>query len=305
MSPDLKLHEGILLIYTESNIWLCNVKINPQKIVNQLLLTLFVLAGDLRSYQSLQKLQAVVYSDISSINPQYCVSTAPDSRQVSSSAPKWPKRYYCSFKAASHFFGVEATSSVGINIPKCCIFIFVQDLKFKLLIKWPLFCRINSIIIFYVQCNAAIFLHVTFQIVQTWTFFTFNQHAGKRLSARESDNQTDPILGELQHNSQHTLRNWWASCQVFSCWLSRLLLPLLHPDSFWLPGIYCKGTFDMFVCWPHSSPGNVSVPCPSYLPWISKGTVMFYHFTSTIEEWRHTKMSFQMSFRTDNKKTCK
>ncbi|XP_029691918.1 glucagon-like peptide 2 receptor isoform X1 [Takifugu rubripes] len=35
-------------------------------------------------------------------------------------------------------------------------------------------------------------------------------------------------------------------------------------------GIYCKGTFDMFVCWPHSAPGNVSVPCPSYLPWISE-----------------------------------
>ncbi|XP_029311754.1 glucagon-like peptide 2 receptor [Cottoperca gobio] len=35
-------------------------------------------------------------------------------------------------------------------------------------------------------------------------------------------------------------------------------------------GIFCKGTFDTFVCWPHSSPGNVSVPCPSYLPWISE-----------------------------------
>ncbi|XP_062298651.1 glucagon-like peptide 2 receptor [Scomber scombrus] len=35
-------------------------------------------------------------------------------------------------------------------------------------------------------------------------------------------------------------------------------------------GIYCNGTFDMFVCWPHSSPGNVSIPCPSYLPWISE-----------------------------------
>ncbi|XP_034563093.1 glucagon-like peptide 2 receptor [Notolabrus celidotus] len=34
-------------------------------------------------------------------------------------------------------------------------------------------------------------------------------------------------------------------------------------------GLFCKGTFDMFVCWPHSAPGNVSVPCPSYLPWIS------------------------------------
>ncbi|XP_077595078.1 glucagon-like peptide 2 receptor [Stigmatopora nigra] len=34
-------------------------------------------------------------------------------------------------------------------------------------------------------------------------------------------------------------------------------------------GIYCKGTFDTFLCWPHSPPGNVSVPCPPYLPWIS------------------------------------
>ncbi|XP_010990075.3 glucagon-like peptide 2 receptor [Camelus dromedarius] len=32
-------------------------------------------------------------------------------------------------------------------------------------------------------------------------------------------------------------------------------------------GTVCNGTFDQYVCWPHSSPGNVSVPCPSYLPW--------------------------------------
>ncbi|XP_014405302.1 PREDICTED: glucagon-like peptide 2 receptor [Myotis brandtii] len=31
-------------------------------------------------------------------------------------------------------------------------------------------------------------------------------------------------------------------------------------------GVFCNGTFDRYVCWPHSSPGNVSVPCPSYLP---------------------------------------
>ncbi|KAJ7987889.1 hypothetical protein DPEC_G00331270 [Dallia pectoralis] len=37
-------------------------------------------------------------------------------------------------------------------------------------------------------------------------------------------------------------------------------------------GIHCNGTFDRFVCWPHSTPGNVSVPCPSYLPWITKNT---------------------------------
>ncbi|KAJ3607430.1 hypothetical protein NHX12_024481 [Muraenolepis orangiensis] len=33
-------------------------------------------------------------------------------------------------------------------------------------------------------------------------------------------------------------------------------------------GIWCNGSFDVFVCWPSSRPGNVSVPCPSYLPWI-------------------------------------
>ncbi|KAL1779706.1 glucagon-like peptide 2 receptor [Sigmodon hispidus] len=35
-------------------------------------------------------------------------------------------------------------------------------------------------------------------------------------------------------------------------------------------GVFCNGTFDQFVCWPHSPPGNVSVLCPSYLPWWSE-----------------------------------
>ncbi|XP_006863485.1 PREDICTED: glucagon-like peptide 2 receptor [Chrysochloris asiatica] len=35
-------------------------------------------------------------------------------------------------------------------------------------------------------------------------------------------------------------------------------------------GIFCNGTFDKYVCWPHSSPGNVSVSCPTYLPWWRK-----------------------------------
>ncbi|XP_068611006.1 glucagon-like peptide 2 receptor [Brachionichthys hirsutus] len=42
-------------------------------------------------------------------------------------------------------------------------------------------------------------------------------------------------------------------------------------------GIFCKGTFDIFVCWPHSSPGNVSVPCPSYLPWIGADSARRAH----------------------------
>ncbi|XP_074871100.1 glucagon-like peptide 2 receptor [Carettochelys insculpta] len=37
-------------------------------------------------------------------------------------------------------------------------------------------------------------------------------------------------------------------------------------------GIYCNGTFDQFVCWPYSLPGNVSVPCPPYLPWLENGS---------------------------------
>ncbi|XP_026133144.1 glucagon-like peptide 2 receptor [Carassius auratus] len=36
-------------------------------------------------------------------------------------------------------------------------------------------------------------------------------------------------------------------------------------------GIFCNGAFDFFACWPHSSPGIVSVPCPPYLPWINEG----------------------------------
>uniref|UniRef100_A0A8C5JCJ2 Glucagon-like peptide 2 receptor n=1 Tax=Junco hyemalis TaxID=40217 RepID=A0A8C5JCJ2_JUNHY len=38
-------------------------------------------------------------------------------------------------------------------------------------------------------------------------------------------------------------------------------------------GVHCNGTFDQFVCWPYSPPGNVSVPCPSYLPWLENGSV--------------------------------
>ncbi|XP_025968996.1 glucagon-like peptide 2 receptor [Dromaius novaehollandiae] len=37
-------------------------------------------------------------------------------------------------------------------------------------------------------------------------------------------------------------------------------------------GMHCNGTFDQFVCWPYSPPGKVSVPCPSYLPWLENGS---------------------------------
>ncbi|NXN06592.1 GLP2R protein, partial [Indicator maculatus] len=42
-------------------------------------------------------------------------------------------------------------------------------------------------------------------------------------------------------------------------------------------GIHCNGTFDQFVCWPYSRPGNVSVPCPSYLPWLENGSAGNVH----------------------------
>ncbi|XP_034050477.1 glucagon-like peptide 2 receptor [Thalassophryne amazonica] len=44
----------------------------------------------------------------------------------------------------------------------------------------------------------------------------------------------------------------------------------LAASALTVTGIYCNGSFDMFVCWPHSPPGNVSVPCPPYLPWITE-----------------------------------
>nr|XP_028572910.1 glucagon-like peptide 2 receptor [Podarcis muralis]XP_028572911.1 glucagon-like peptide 2 receptor [Podarcis muralis]XP_028572912.1 glucagon-like peptide 2 receptor [Podarcis muralis] len=48
-------------------------------------------------------------------------------------------------------------------------------------------------------------------------------------------------------------------------------LKMLHESAI-SPGIYCNGSFDEFVCWPHSPPGIVSVPCPHYLPWIENGS---------------------------------
>ncbi|KAL4648159.1 glucagon-like peptide 2 receptor-like [Arapaima gigas] len=52
-------------------------------------------------------------------------------------------------------------------------------------------------------------------------------------------------------------------------------------------GIYCNGSFDLFVCWPHSPVGNVSVPCPSYLPWIEEGTSKQAHRECTSSgHWR-------------------
>ncbi|XP_074075372.1 gastric inhibitory polypeptide receptor isoform X2 [Macrotis lagotis] len=43
-------------------------------------------------------------------------------------------------------------------------------------------------------------------------------------------------------------------------------------------GLACNGTFDMYVCWPHSLPNTTaSAPCPWYLPWhqeVTRGSVL-------------------------------
>ncbi|KAK7134154.1 hypothetical protein R3I93_017532 [Phoxinus phoxinus] len=48
-------------------------------------------------------------------------------------------------------------------------------------------------------------------------------------------------------------------------------------------GIFCNGTFDVFACWPHSSPGIVSVPCPPYLPWITEGAAGSVYKECTVD----------------------
>lgn len=59
---------------------------------------------------------------------------------------------------------------------------------------------------------------------------------------------------------------YWQNC-------SRTLASNTFSDN----DVYCKGTFDTFACWPHSSPGNVSIPCPSYLPWITDNSFRRTH----------------------------
>uniref|UniRef100_A0AAY4BPM9 Glucagon-like peptide 2 receptor n=1 Tax=Denticeps clupeoides TaxID=299321 RepID=A0AAY4BPM9_9TELE len=54
-----------------------------------------------------------------------------------------------------------------------------------------------------------------------------------------------------------------------------------------LAAIYCNGSFDNFACWPHSPPGNVSVPCPSYLSWAKQdGAGRVYKECLSSGSWR-------------------
>ncbi|XP_078510898.1 glucagon-like peptide 2 receptor [Lissotriton helveticus] len=52
-------------------------------------------------------------------------------------------------------------------------------------------------------------------------------------------------------------------------------------------GIHCNGTFDNYACWPRSSPGNISVPCPWYLPSVKTGNTGYVHrFCSDQGVWK-------------------
>ncbi|XP_063816835.1 glucagon-like peptide 2 receptor [Pseudophryne corroboree] len=52
-------------------------------------------------------------------------------------------------------------------------------------------------------------------------------------------------------------------------------------------GVYCNGTFDQFACWPFSSPGNISVPCPWYLPMMHEGSTGYtYRYCTDKGIWQ-------------------
>ncbi|XP_072339183.1 glucagon-like peptide 2 receptor isoform X2 [Scyliorhinus torazame] len=51
-------------------------------------------------------------------------------------------------------------------------------------------------------------------------------------------------------------------------------------------GVICNETFDQFVCWPESYPGNVSEPCPWYLPWVNpESTQRVYRYCLDDGNW--------------------
>ncbi|XP_077110859.1 glucagon-like peptide 2 receptor [Ranitomeya variabilis] len=64
-------------------------------------------------------------------------------------------------------------------------------------------------------------------------------------------------------------------------------LTRLEEERTLLTGVYCNGTFDKFACWPSSSPGNVSVPCPWYLPMTPEGSTGFsYRYCTEDGVWQ-------------------
>ncbi|KAK6479806.1 glucagon-like peptide 2 receptor [Huso huso] len=60
----------------------------------------------------------------------------------------------------------------------------------------------------------------------------------------------------------------------------------LTPTNVNRSAVYCNASFDQFACWPESPPGNVSVPCPHYLPWIKEvGAGYVYRYCTDNGTW--------------------
>ncbi|XP_041077364.1 glucagon-like peptide 2 receptor [Polyodon spathula] len=66
----------------------------------------------------------------------------------------------------------------------------------------------------------------------------------------------------------------------------------LTPKNVSRSAVYCSASFDQFACWPESPPGNVSVPCPLYLPWIKEvGAGYVYRYCTDNGTWLTVKNS--------------
>ncbi|XP_069510571.1 glucagon-like peptide 2 receptor [Ambystoma mexicanum] len=66
----------------------------------------------------------------------------------------------------------------------------------------------------------------------------------------------------------------------------------LESDNTVKTGLYCNGTFDRYACWPRSSPGIISIPCPWYLPWVNAGSAGYVHrYCSDTGLWQRTDNS--------------
>ncbi|XP_029456118.1 glucagon-like peptide 2 receptor [Rhinatrema bivittatum] len=87
-----------------------------------------------------------------------------------------------------------------------------------------------------------------------------------KLQVSERNSPECPVRGDLL---EETLAKWSEYKEQCN--------KKLESDRTIKTGIYCNGTFDQFACWPHSLPGNVSVPCPWYLPWVESGTTGYVH----------------------------
>uniref|UniRef100_A0A8C3IHV9 G-protein coupled receptors family 2 profile 1 domain-containing protein n=1 Tax=Chrysemys picta bellii TaxID=8478 RepID=A0A8C3IHV9_CHRPI len=144
----------------------------------------------------------------------------------------------------------------------------------------------------YLHIFWSLFQHVVlFQNISWICFYCYDSVCGKADSLK-----TESSLYFLRHSNHEDI---WG--EILGPLKSKVLGSLLAKTTTkWLnykndclktlqesaveTGIYCKGTFDQLVCWPYSLPGNVSVPCPSYLPWLENGNVISLFLKDSYQE---------------------